>query len=100
MPQFTTEVTHQLGRQQATERLKQFIDNVRRQYQDQVSEIHGEWNDSTMNFSLTTYGFTIDGALVVEDDRAVLSGTLPLAAIPFRGKIEQTIGAELQRELA
>jgi hypothetical protein len=100
MPQFNSEVAHQLGKQQATERLKRFIDNLRQQYAQQVSDIQGQWLDNTLNFSLTTYGFSIDGILDVLDDRAVVQGNLPLAALPFRGKIEQSITNELKRELA
>ncbi len=100
MPQFRTEVTHSLGKQPATERLMRFIDRVRQQYADQVSDVEGQWRDHIMTFSITTYGFTISGTLTVSDDRVDVQGRLPLAALPFRGKIEQAIGAELQRELS
>ena len=60
----------------------------------------GTWNDNTLDFSLTTYGFDIKGRLTVDDNLACLEGKLPLAALAFKGKIEKSIASELQRELA
>src|SRR6056297_1022585 len=100
MPSFNTEVAHQLGQHEATDRLKQFLEKVRERYQDQVGNLSGEWQDSVLKFSLTTYGINVDGVLTVEDRVARLEGKLPFAAMPFRGKIEQSITAELERELS
>lgn len=100
MPSFSTEVAHDLGREAATDRLKLFLDKVRERYKDQVASLSGEWQGSVLNFSLTTYGINVSGTLTVEDRVARLEGTLPFAAMPFRGKIQESIASELQRELA
>jgi hypothetical protein len=100
MPSFSTEVPHQLGKEQATQRLKSFIEMVSQRFKEQVSRMEGSWEDHELNFSLTTYGFNISGQLTVEDDRAHLTGELPLAAAIFKGKIEESIAEELRRELA
>lgn len=100
MPEFRTEVPHSLGKDQATEKLKVFLDKVREHYKDQVSAIEGSWDESKLDFSLTTFGFTISGELTVEDKRAVLQGQLPFAAFAFKGKIEQGIKSELEKALA
>lgn len=100
MPSFSTEVTHQLGQDHATERLKSFLEQVRIKYQDFVSDLQGNWADNVLTFSLKTYGFVIDGTLTVSDTNARLAGTIPFAAIAFRGKIEQSIASELRRELS
>jgi len=100
MSSFRTEVPHQLGKDQATERLKVFLDRIAERYKDQVSHLDGTWDENTLNFSLTTYGFDIKGTLTVEDRLARLEGKLPFAALAFRGKIEKTIASELERELS
>ena len=100
MPTFSTEVAHQLGQEQATERLKQFLEQVRERYQEFVSDLQGHWLDNTLTFSLKTYGFAIDGKLIVDDTVARLTGNIPFAAVVFRGKIEQSIAGELRRELS
>jgi hypothetical protein len=99
MPSFRTEVPHNLGREQATVRLKSFLDEVRERFKDQVSHLDGSWEDHQLSFSLTTYGFDVSGQLTVEEECARLEGKLPLAAAMFKGKIEKSIAAELEREL-
>jgi Putative polyhydroxyalkanoic acid system protein (PHA_gran_rgn) len=100
MPGFRTEVPHTLSKDDATEKLKAFLDKVRERYKDQVSSIDGAWNENILEFSLSTFGFKITGVLTVEDQIAVLEGQLPFAAVAFRGKIEQGIKAELVKALA
>lgn len=100
MPGFGSEVGHQLGQETAIERLKTFLDRVRELYKEQVSKLDGDWDANVLKFSLTTYGFTIDGVLTVEENLVTLSGNLPFAAIAFRGKIESSITAELEKALA
>ncbi len=100
MPRFTSEVEHQLGKDEALLRLKKLLEQVRRQYSEFVTELNGDWADNVLTFSLKTYGFKIDGTLTVDDQLAHLSGSLPFAALPFRGKIEQSIMSELRRELS
>src|SRR5687768_7030796 len=99
MPAFRTEVPHSLGKDAATEKLKAFIDQVRERYQDKVSAVDGSWNDNKLDFSLTTFGFTITGKLTVEEKVAVLEGQLPFAAFAFKGKIEQDIKGALEKAL-
>jgi len=100
MPSFNTEVKHQLGKDEARNRLQKLLEQVRQQYSDFVTELEGQWDDNVLTFSLKTYGFKIDGTLTVEDHLAQLSGNLPFAALAFRGKIEQSIVSELRRELS
>ena len=100
MPAFRTEVSHSLGKDAATDRLKSFIDLVRERYKDQVSAVDGSWQENKLDFSLTTFGFTVRGDLTVEETNAVLVGQLPFAAFAFKGKIEQEIKAALEKALA
>jgi hypothetical protein len=59
----------------------------------------GKWEDNVLTFALTTYGFTISGTITVEDSEVKLQGQLPFAALPFKGKIEQSFAAALQKKL-
>jgi hypothetical protein len=100
MPSFNTEVPHALTQEQASERLRGLLEKVRQRYQDQVSNMKEEWQDNVLNFSFTTYGFSIGGALTVEPSVVKLNGNLPFAAVPFRGKIEQSIRSEIEKVLS
>jgi putative polyhydroxyalkanoate system protein len=100
MSSFCTEVRHQLGRQEAIQRLQAFVEQLRERYQEHVSHLEGDWEDNQLQFGLTTFGMSITGAVTVEDDTARVEGKLPLAAMMFKGKIESAITEELERALA
>jgi hypothetical protein len=100
MPAFNVEVPHQLGQQSARQRLEHFIQKATETYKDQISELEGNWNDDTLDFRITTYGFKISGKLEVMENLVRLSGQLPFAAIAFRGKIEKAFASELNRALS
>jgi hypothetical protein len=99
MPGFQAQVSHSLGQEEATTRLKSFVQDMRDRFKDEVSHVDGAWNESILDFSLTTFGMTIKGSLTVDDDAARVSGQLPLAAMPFRGTIERSIADELAQAL-
>jgi hypothetical protein len=100
MPGFVTEIQHQLGKEAATEKLRNFLAQVKERYADQVSEVDGTWQDNVLSYRLTTYGIKIDGTLTVEDDVVTLQGNLPLAAMIFKGRITESMRGALERALA
>jgi len=100
MPGFSTEVKHTLGQAEATNRLRSFVDDAQQRFGEHVSEMDGAWNDNVLDFSLTTFGMKITGTLTVDESAARIAGQLPLAAMPFRGKVEQSIAAELEQALS
>lgn len=100
MTSFNTEVPHQLGKPEATARLKGMLSDVRDKYKDQVTDLQEEWQGDMLVYSFKTYGFAIKGDLKVTEDVILMNGSLPIAALAFRGKIEQSIRSELEKRLA
>lgn len=100
MPGFATSVTHKLGAPAATERLKTFLEDVRRDHGDKLKDARGEWQGTTLHFSFTAYGMGIQGTMEVSDNSVNVTGKLPLAAAFFRGQVETSIRDELVKELA
>jgi hypothetical protein len=100
MPAFQVNVPHGLGKEQALERLKAFLEKVAERYKDQVSKMEGNWVEDVLTFAMTTYGFTISGTLTVSDATAQIVGQLPFAALPFKGKIEKSIADALSKQLS
>jgi hypothetical protein len=100
MPSFSAQVQNPLGKQQATERLKGFMEQIAERFKDQLSQVDGVWSDNRLDFSLTTYGFHIKGEVTVGDDFVRLRGDLPLVAVAFRKTIEESIAGELNRALS
>ena len=100
MPQFATEVPHQLGQAGAVEKLKGFLDQVRERYAKEISEIEGNWSDNVLSYTLTTFGIKIDGTLTVEEESVKMEGNLPFAAMMFKGKISNSIRVALEKAVA
>jgi hypothetical protein len=93
MPRYTTTVAHELGRDEALARLKAVTAHVRT-----VSDLQGDWEADTLDFSVTAQGLRIVARITVEEDRLTFDGTLPLIAMPFRSWIPRVLKKSLQMQ--
>ncbi len=100
MPAFNVEVPHSLGQENAQQRIHTLLSKVREHYKDQVSSLEESWSDNVMTFKLSAYGFAFSGTATVAEDHVRMEGSMPFAAMMFKGKIEQTFRTELERTLA
>jgi hypothetical protein len=100
MPSLKLAFPHQLGQEEAVARLKNLLSKVKNKYQDQVSNLSESWNENTLTFGFTTYGFKVAGDVIVEPSEVRLDGQIPFAAMMFKGKIESALREQLARELA
>jgi hypothetical protein len=100
MPRFSVHVPHQLSQQEAVSRVQGLLQRVKEKYQSQVSDLEESWADNVLSFKFKTYGFKIGGNLTAEADAVKIDGDLPIAAMMFKGRIEQTIRDELAKRLA
>lgn len=99
MPAFKTEVPHSLSQEDARERVDQMKDSIHEQYPGLVSDLSSEWNENTLSLQFSVYGFKIKSALEVQVQCVIVNGNIPLAALPFKGKVQQTIGDKLSELL-
>ena len=86
--------------QAAVDRLKGLLDGLKTKYQEVASDVQGTWTGNVLDFSLKVMGFSITGKVTVLDRLATVEGQIPLAAVMFRGRIEESIKHEMQKELA
>jgi hypothetical protein len=100
MPSYSVSVQHGLGQEAARARVETFMEQVLRDYAQHISQVDGQWTENRLAFRFTTSGLHISGMLVVEDSQVAVTGPLPLAAVLFRGRIEQEIRDELRRMLS
>jgi hypothetical protein len=91
---------HNLGQDEALRRLKAAIEKAKTRNQGKVTNLKEDWNDNRLDYSFTTFSFNIKGDVTVEPDQVKLNGSLPFAAMMFKGKIEQTVREELGKLLA
>lgn len=93
MPRYTTTVAHELGKGEALARLRAVTAQART-----VSDLQGDWDAETLDFSVTAQGLRIVARITVEDDRLTFDGTLPLIAMPFRSWIPRVLKKSLQMQ--
>jgi len=99
MPSIKIVVPHAHGQQQASDRLLGFMTQMKQQYKDQVSDLQETWQENRLDYSFRTFGLKVRGAVEVQEQQVSLHADLPLAAIMFKGKIEQEIRSTLERVL-
>lgn len=97
MPKFSTEVPHNLSAEEAKSRLERFVEMLKEQHRERVSDLSQEWNGNTLSFAFKTFGFKVGGAIAALENKLAVTGDIPLAAMMFKGKIEAEIREQLGR---
>ena len=101
MPGFKVEVPHNLGQEEAANRVKSLLDHLRDRFEGQIKDMEQYWSeDDVMKFSFKTVGVNIKGEMDIQPNSVVVHGDLPFAAMLFKGRIESSIREELQKCLA
>jgi putative polyhydroxyalkanoate system protein len=93
-------VPHTLSRDEARSRLERFVEVIEQKYADKVSDLKQSWDGDTLKFHFKSYGIALDGGITVADNELNLEGTLPFAAMMFKGKIESEIRESLEKIVA
>ncbi len=94
MPKFVMETTHSLGKDEARRRLQKKFNAARVQFGDHVSDFDEQWNDGSLSFGFKAMGMKVAGTVEVGEEHVKLDASLPLAAMMFKGAIEQRIREE------
>ena len=82
------------------QRLQRYIQKLKAKHEDKFSQLDEQWEGDRGQFSFSAFGFSIRGELIVGDQQVQVNGVIPIAAMLFKGKIEQGIRDELSRVLA
>ena len=77
MSGYNVSVPHKLGREAALVRVRQFLDQVRHNYGDDVSDVSGLWDGNRLEFSFAARGLMVRGTLLVEEALVQVAGPLP-----------------------
>ena len=96
MPSMNLEVPHVLDQEEATRRLKDRFGQIKEKFAGQVSDLEERWDGNTLDFSFKTFGIRIQGTATSGPSEVKVKTKLPLAAMMFKGTIEQQLGDELR----
>ena len=100
MPKMSIVVPHQLSQDEAMARIKNLLGEVKADYGDKVTDLRESWSGHRGEFAFKAMGFAVSGSLDVKPGEISLNGSLPLAATPFKSKIESTIRTRATQLLA
>ncbi|MEN8155171.1 MAG: polyhydroxyalkanoic acid system family protein [Acidobacteriota bacterium] len=96
MSNLNIRVSHKLTQDVAAERIKGLLNQLKREYGDQIKDLSEDWNGNSCRFSFSVMGSSISGTLDVLNDEVLIKGDLPFAARLFKGRIEETIRAKAE----
>lgn len=100
MPRLSLEISHTLGQEEATRRLKEMFAAAHTEHQDRVNDFHDEWKGHTFFFAFKVLGMAIDGSVAVEPEKIVLEAKIPFAAMLAKRAIEDRLRKEVAVALA
>jgi hypothetical protein len=100
MPQIRVETPHALGRETALHRVHNKFAEVYAQFGSRVNDLRQQWDEHILSFSFHVTGMSVCGTLTVEESSVAVRADLPLAAMFFKGTIEQRIREELTKILS
>jgi Putative polyhydroxyalkanoic acid system protein (PHA_gran_rgn) len=101
MARFSVEVPHEVDRTLAAGRLRGFSDRMRSRLPGDVKDIEERWDaDGNLDFSFRAFGFSVSGRLENRLGIIAVAGTIPLVALPFRGRIENEIRERIREAIA
>jgi hypothetical protein len=92
MPRYQTRVEHELGQQQAIDRLSAFVAKA-----GCTCGLVGEWSGPNFDFSVKTQGIGLQGSLRVDACSIHLDAQVPLIALPFTGWFPRILATALEQ---
>ena len=91
-------IPHNLPEEEALQRIKSLLTNLKEQQRDVVSNVQESWEGKTGNFSFSAKGFDLSGMINVNPSSVEIDADLPFAVSLFKGTIKRVID-EKAREL-
>jgi hypothetical protein len=91
MPKKSIVVAHRLTPEEAQRRIQRLLPDLKQRYADQISDVHEQWTGNKADFAFKAREFSVSGTLTVKPRQVELVGNVPLAVMPFWGRIEATI---------
>jgi hypothetical protein len=84
----TVRVAHQLGKEEATRRLRSGIGEARSRFSSTISGLDEHWRDNHLDFRLSALGQAVTGTLQVEQNYVDAAFELPTALAFFANRVK------------
>ncbi|MBN8877540.1 MAG: hypothetical protein E6Q24_08385 [Chitinophagaceae bacterium] len=84
-------IPHNLPAEEALNRIKDLLGNLKKDHKDLVDNAEESWEGNTGQFSFSAKGFDLSGTINVSPSGVDIDAKLPFALSFFKGKISQVI---------
>jgi hypothetical protein len=84
-------VPHKLTRDEAINRIKRLLSEVKAGHADKITSINEEWKDNLGTFTLEAMGYSVTGTITVENASVEFDANLPFPASMAKGTIAKTV---------
>ena len=91
MPAIKVSVPHQLGADEAKQRITELITETKMKFGDKISELEESWVENRGQFRFKAMGFSVSGNMQVDPICVQIEMNLPFAALPFKSRIENDL---------
>ena len=93
------QIPHQFSQGEATQRIKQALDEARPKLGDKAKIEEERWEGNILHFAFTAEGQHITGQLDVQDNAFVVDAKLPFMLRLFEGQIEKAVQQQASQML-
>ncbi|MFL5761863.1 MAG: polyhydroxyalkanoic acid system family protein [Thermomicrobiales bacterium] len=100
MPKVSLTVQHELGEDEARNRIQHLLADVREKYGRQVSDIREEWNGNSCDLGWKSMGMGMSATIQIHPSDVSVDGNMPMAFMAFKGKMEQLVRDRVTQALA
>jgi len=100
MPSLRVTVPHSLGREEALRRLRGESEAVKSAFGDRVTNVVERGDEDGLSFGFSVMGMAVEGNVAVDQAEVATTAKVPLAAMMFKGLIEQRLRERLSAVLA
>ncbi len=90
-------IKHNLEQDKVLECSKNILEHLRTEHAGKITNIVEVWTGYTSEFSFRFKSMSIRGTIQVNSDNIKITGKLPMAAMLFKGLIEETIRREANK---
>lgn len=100
MPSSTVKVPNPLSKQEALQRIQGMLAGLQEKGGDQITDLQETWTQDGGSYSFKVRGHEVSGVLKVGEDEVEIDLSYPMAARPFKGKIESMLRDRTEALLA
>jgi hypothetical protein len=99
MPKIQLTIPHTLAKEEAKRRIDNLMADTRNGAATMVTDLEQSWNGDVQSFRFRAWGFAVSGSVTVNPADLLIEAQVPLAALPFKGRMEKEIRAHAEKLL-